>query len=297
MSSSTLAQARSRFQVGDFQGTLDKIEASSIPPFTNEEIDSLRFRSLVLLNKSEQAIKELSNSDQSLPHLSALLAFSRSSSPETTLEQKQNILKELSVNETKPGWGDNLTFRTVQSLLCTQCNELTDSLKSLLLSNRDQLEILSLTVSTLISMNHPKKARTVLDDMQSINPEATLTQLSSALISFHSGNFQEALEIYEDLLSKHGKTPLLLSLQASALIQLGQFNKAETSLHESLEISPSDLPTLQTMIVCQVRKNTTESREKADELIAKVRADYPNSAFALEQAEFDRSLEQLRLNQ
>jgi len=92
------------------------------------------------------------------------------------------------------------------------------------------LEALHLSCSILISMDRVDLARKVLEQMEAIDEDSTLTQLSGAWIALGSGDaksIKDAAYTLEELIGKWQATPMLVGALSCALIQQGKFSEAE----------------------------------------------------------------------
>eukprot|EP00188_Purpureofilum_apyrenoidigerum_P004355 Plantae.Rhodophyta-Purpureofilum_apyrenoidigerum.ctg4869.p2 GENE.Plantae.Rhodophyta-Purpureofilum_apyrenoidigerum.ctg4869~~Plantae.Rhodophyta-Purpureofilum_apyrenoidigerum.ctg4869.p2 ORF type:complete len:322 (-),score=88.72 Plantae.Rhodophyta-Purpureofilum_apyrenoidigerum.ctg4869:1232-2116(-) len=103
-------------------------------------------------------------------------------------------------------------------------------------SKGDTLEHMALKVQLLIKMDRLDVAKKEINTMQSIDEDATLSQLASCWVNLASGgNFvQEALDTYQALLERHGATEPLLNGLALCNMALKRYPRAEQTLLEAL---------------------------------------------------------------
>jgi len=157
---------------------------------------------------------------KALGHLSALLQG------EGEEEEELAALKRL-VEEDGKG---NARLRMIAGIAFAKfANDPNEALR-ILHGASNSLETLHLTCAILLSMDRPDLAKKTLDQMQAIDEDATLTQLSGAWVALASGTergLKDAAYVLEELIGKWQPTPMLVGALSCALIHQGKFSEAE----------------------------------------------------------------------
>ena len=108
-------------------------------------------------------------------------------------------------------------------------------------------------MKTLLRMNRVDLAEQALKNMTEMNDDATITQLTGALVSLAKGGHErveEAEIIYQQLQKKFGNSLTVLNGLALCMMQGGAFENAERTLLNALGLAPNDPDTLINMVVC-----------------------------------------------
>jgi len=112
------------------------------------------------------------------------------------------------------------------------------------------LEGRALLVQLYLTINRIDFALKELKVMQTQKDDAIMTQLASAWIYLHDkSKYEEAAEIFKDLLNKYNNSVLLLNGLAVANMCLGNFDKAEKILLDALLLDNKSVVTRINMIV------------------------------------------------
>lgn len=127
------------------------------------------------------------------------------------------------------------------------------------------LEARAVAVHTLLAMDRPDVAAKEVATMQSVDEDATLTQLASAWTKLATGGdgVQNAIYFFQDLLERHGSTHIILNGLAICALARGRPDDAERSLQEALSKDQACVPTLINAIA------TARHRNKPSELVAR----------------------------
>lgn len=159
------------------------------------------------------------------------------------------------------------------------------------------LEELAVKVQVLLRMDRLDVAEREVEQMQTIDEDATLTQLARAWTHLSKGgeSVQEAVYIYQDLLERHGATDQILNGMAVCHLAAGKPDEAERVLKEALTKNPNCATTLVNVICSSKYKN------KPGELIARyfkqLELVAPSNEWLVDykkkEAEFDQLTEQI----
>lgn len=158
------------------------------------------------------------------------------------------------------------------------------------------LEELAVKVQVLLRMDRVDVAERERSAMQSIDEDATLTQLATAWTHLYKGGegVQEAIYIYQDLLERHGATDQILNGMAVCHLALGKPEESDRVLKEALTKNPNCSTSLINVI------SSSKYRNKPAELVARYFAQLeqvaPNNEWLLDfkrkEIEFDQLAEQ-----
>ncbi|KAA6402937.1 MAG: hypothetical protein EZS28_001530, partial [Streblomastix strix] len=294
---------RTLFFVGDFSAVLNLISRKTLTPepgSEDEEIATLKWRSLIAQGHLQQVINELSAASNEASNVkSATLLLAQFIAAKDEDGQVQ-ILGQM---ESSDEQSNNSLSLIMTSQIYISTGQYEVALQKLLDLPIQSLEILSIEITCLLAMDAVPNASRVLENMKKLNPEAALTQLSQALIDFHTGNYEEAQQIYEDLTAKYNKTPFLLHQYAVALIHLGKYQDALDLLNESIAMQSYNPLAVSTLIGLYSRlslcagSNADEEKDqatyiaRAQDLALKAMQQYPTASFVREIITFQSSIQ------
>ncbi len=128
-------------------------------------------------------------------------------------------------------------------------------------------------------MRRPELAEKTVKAMQSIDDEATLTQLATAWVHVAKGgsNIQEAAYIFQELSDKYGSTSLLLNGLAVSEMHMNNFVGAEKMLLDAVAKDASNADTIINLIVCS--QHLRKADETIDRYMQDLRRTSPQHAF------------------
>lgn len=159
------------------------------------------------------------------------------------------------------------------------------------------LEELAVKVQVLLKMDRIDVAEKEVAKMQSIDEDATLTQLATAWTHLAKGgeNVQEAVYIYQDLLERHGATDSILNGMAVCHMAMGKADESERVLKEALTKNPNCASTLINVICSSKYKN--KPAELVSRYFAQLQLVAPSNVWLLDykqkEADFDKLAEQI----
>lgn len=179
--------------------------------------------------------------------------------------------------------------------------QLGDFDNSLRTANRvNTLEELAVKVQILLRMDRIDVAEKEVATMQSIDEDASLTQLATAWTHLSKGgeNVQEAVYIYQDLLERHGATDSILNGMAVCHLAMGKTDESERVLKEALTKNPNCATTLINVICSSKYKN--KPAELVSRYFAQLQLVAPTNAWLVDykqkEAEFDQLAEQIAVS-
>uniref|UniRef100_A0A8R1IKK0 Coatomer subunit epsilon n=2 Tax=Caenorhabditis japonica TaxID=281687 RepID=A0A8R1IKK0_CAEJA len=130
-------------------------------------------------------------------------------------------------------------------------------------SRFEGLEARASKVFTLIKMNKRKLAMAEVKKMNQIDEDATLSQLSNALVTAFAatGKVKDALYIYSEMADKYGRTADLEMHQAVVSVLTQDYATAEELLEAALERDNKDADVLiNSLVAAQYNDKDDEVR-------------------------------------
>jgi len=131
----------------------------------------------------------------------------------------------------------------------------------------EMLEGLSLLVQLFLEINRPDLANRELSKMRAKQDDAIATTLAGTWISVMQGNLaqcKEAAFTYQELIDKYGPSTPLLSGLAVAEMKLGNYQKAEKILQDSLMQDTNSVTTRINLVVVAQHLNQPTDKIKRD---------------------------------
>eukprot|EP01120_Amphizonella_sp_Union-15-10_P013134 TRINITY_DN6067_c0_g1_i1.p1 TRINITY_DN6067_c0_g1~~TRINITY_DN6067_c0_g1_i1.p1 ORF type:complete len:290 (-),score=49.32 TRINITY_DN6067_c0_g1_i1:99-968(-) len=241
--SDVLFDLRSYFLLGNYQTAINEgTKATVQDEATKIQRDVYLFRCYIEQGNYQLVLEEIKST--SPPDLKAvrLLALYFLDSEKGTQQLHQYFKEEQMAN--------NLTFQYIASLIHFNNGNLEDALRCSYANN--SLDGRAFVVQIYLSMQRVDLAEKELNAMQSLGDDAIQTQLAAAWIAIAQGGekFQEALDIYQELIDKYGQSVPLLNGVAIASINLNKLPDAERALLDALEKNPNSPETLVNLVVC-----------------------------------------------
>eukprot|EP00796_Vickermania_ingenoplastis_P013264 gene13264-9107_t len=142
---------------------------------------------------------------------------------------------------------------------------------------RYRMQLRYLVVEALLRINRPELAQDELAVMENDDDESVFTILSQGIVSLYVGQkdnnaetLEQAASYFSNASVRYGQTPMLLNLEALALLALGRLEDAERRLTdaEQLTFAPShDLITAVNTAVMENRKGKFEASEDVEKLL------------------------------
>jgi len=232
------------FLLGNYQAAINV--GNSLKCNGDEDIlarDIIVYRSHVELGDYGLVMDEISrDSHVSLMGVKVLAAF------------MQNENNHERVFTTVQAWiesgdtGKNVHLQLIAGIIFYKAKKYKECLR--VMHDTPSLEGRALLVQLYLTINRPDFALKELKFMQTQKDDAIATQLASAWIHLQDKTkYEEAAEIFKDLINKYNTTVLLLNGLAVATMCLGNFEKAEKILLDALLLDNKSVVTRINLIV------------------------------------------------
>lgn len=271
-----LFEVRNSFYIGNFQHCIN--EAQSLNPTSSDvriERDIFLYRAYAAQGKYGLVLDEIKGSSPQELHSVRILADYLQNPA-----KRENILRQV---ETKLNGSDfSEYFLLIASNIYFHEQDTDSALRCLFQSSA--LECAALSVQIYISIDRLDLAKNEISRMQTVDEDATLTQLSMAWFNLAVGGekCQDAYYIFQELADKYTPTVSLLNGQASCYMRMGKFEDAESALQEALERDSNNPETLINMSV--LAQHLGKAPEVSNRFIAQLKAGHPKHRFTQEYA-------------
>jgi coatomer protein complex subunit epsilon len=272
-----LFDVKNAYYTGSYQSCIN--EAQKLSPSDADisiDRDVYLYRSYLALKKFGVVRDEINgNSPTLLQPLKTLLAYLQS---EENASRRENVVAEVE-KQVQGGDGANTTSILVNASILYHEENYEMTLRVLHAAPSDHLESMALRLQTLLKMDRIDLAKKEVKSMQERDDDATLTQLAQAWVNMYMGGdkIQDAYYIYQELIDKHGSTPLLLNGQAASYIGQEKFDEAEAALQEAVEKDPNNVDTLINLIV--LSQQTGKPPEVCNRYMTQLKDDHPHHQF------------------
>eukprot|EP00898_Chlorokybus_atmophyticus_P004384 jgi/Chlat1/4947/Chrsp32S04941 len=287
--------ARNSFYLGAHQAAIN--EAAALPANLSDqdatERDSLVYRSYIALGSYQIVIDEIaSNAPTSLQAVKLLAQYFASE------QNKDMVLSTLQQWLSDPSYSLSGPLLLVAGVIYSNEQDYVNALKCLFTgagvsSGNLKLELMATSIQAYLRMDRVDIAEKELRNMQSVDDDHTLTQLSTAWVNLAVGGpkTQEAFYIFQELGDKYTWTVRLKNGSALASMQMGHYEEAERDLLEALNKDSNNLDTLANLVVADLHVGKPVTR-----YLNQIRTSGPNHAFAKRinamEAAFDRAAQQ-----
>jgi len=123
-----------------------------------------------------------------------------------------------------------------------------------LVSVGTNMEHMHVTAQIYLRMDRIDLAEEILTQMRNADEDCSLTQISSVHVALATGSSRSTDATYTlaALSEQYGPSPLLLNLQAAALVVSGRYDDAEVKCRECLGEDPSDVDAMINLVTCLV---------------------------------------------
>jgi len=240
-----LFEVKSQFYIGNYQTAINEAQKLKLQsPELKIARDYFVYRSYIALKKFSVVMNEInSGSPIELQPLRMLAEYFSQPSKRESIVVKLD--EEISGNVD----ASNYVFLLVAAIIYYNEASFETALK--VLHQSDNLECRALILQTLLKMDRVDLAKKEVKNMQEIDDDAVITQLSSAWLNLQLGGdkLQEAYYTFQELADKNTSTAMLLNGQATCFISQGKYEEAESALQEALEKDSNNSDTLVNLIV------------------------------------------------
>ncbi|KAH7817269.1 Coatomer subunit epsilon (CopE) [Monocercomonoides exilis] len=272
----SISALRSRFHIGDFTNVIESSKRGKFGEELREEVNVMMYRSMISLGQAQEVLSMLSASDKNAPQLILLKSLAAYFVKTATDEDRKAIVEQFSEFDSDPQIKETVHYPLIASCIFLNEDMYETAYRILKEAPHETLEVISMTISCLLSMNLPAKAAETLTKMKSINPDAALTLLASAMLNLAIGKPEESFQTYQELIEKYGQTAYLVAMLGISQMATGDARSAEKNLTRSLEMQPYNPIAVASLIPILHRSKKSNSASLAARLSQKMLTEYPS---------------------
>ncbi|CAD5229195.1 unnamed protein product [Bursaphelenchus okinawaensis] len=280
----SLYAARNYYYIGAYQQCAKEAQNANVKTDKERlEKDAFLFRSYVALGKSSVVLSEISADvkDDVLKAVRFLALFKSQFNTDRVVGQAE----ELAENTV-----DDLALVILGSILII-AGKFEEAYQ--ILKRSDLLEARALSVQCLLAVNRFDLALRGMKQMQEIDEDATLTQLTLAWLYICNGKekLQDAFYIYQEMIDKFGATSDLLISQSAVRIMKKEIPEAENCI-QLAEEKDSSAPGV---LINQFLINSLQ--HKSDDILnrslTQLKAEHSNLAWVKSYIEKEQQFDEL----
>ncbi|CAD6190368.1 unnamed protein product [Caenorhabditis auriculariae] len=285
MSVDKLFSIRNYFFLGNYQSCIgEALKFSTKNEDEKIEKDIYLYRSFIAQGQAFIPLKEIPSDTKS----SALASVRRYAEYRNDSKSKKRITSEVQSEASSRSIKDE-TSAVLAAIILNENGNPEDAFRAV--ARFDGIEARTTKIFTLVLMNKKKLAASEQKKLNAVDEDATLTQLSNALVTSVSGGskVKDALYIYNEMADKYGRTTDLEMHQAIVSILTQDYEAAEELLNSAMERDSSDPDVLiNSLVVGQF----LEKDDNADRIISLLKHSHANHPWTVDyvnkEAEFDR---------
>lgn len=265
------------FYLGSYDGCISKCTKISNPTISNRIFE---FRSNIALGQYQYVLDEIEEkqgdssfiNDTSIKAIQVFTNYKMSDSSEKKRESIEQIEQWLD----DPSRSSNPTLQVLASIIYSEEGNFSSALKAV--HNASNLEMHHIYITTLLRMNRVDLAESALKKMQDLNDDATLTQLTHAMVNLAVGGpqkVQDAQFVLKELLNMFPDSVIILNSLATSYLILGDFENAEQYLQSALTKKSNDTVSLVNMIVCQIHLKNEKQVKRFTTQLKSLESNHP----------------------
>ncbi|CAN8066982.1 unnamed protein product [Agarophyton chilense] len=249
--SDELFELRNYFYLGNLASAAQEGETVSVDDQKSEIQRDVIMKRIDLAKGNYDAIIA-SVSDHSAPALQLVKVLAQLRNNPSSSETAAAKVQQLATDEIASASPSCLLMCAI---VYAQLGDFDNALRSA--NQVRSLEELAVMVQVLLRMDRPDAAEKEVAEMQSIDEDATLTQLANAWVHLYKGGegVQEAIYMYQDLLERHGATDQVLNGMAVCHLAMGKPDESERVLTEALTKNPNCVTSLINVICSSNYRN------------------------------------------